>query len=77
MSNWEEKLEEMAVSTINEPITNISGVPSWTLVLLKKVLELTGKEHIHQVWPDLELYMHGGVNFGPYKKDVRTAVASE
>lgn len=69
MSKWEDKLEKMALSTIEENITNISGVPSWTMVLLKKVLEITGQDHIHQVWPELELYMHGGVNFSPYRSE--------
>jgi hypothetical protein len=68
MTEWESKIEKMAQSTINEDVSNISGVPSWTLILLKKILELTHKKSIHEVWPNLELYMHGGVSFLPYKE---------
>jgi phenylacetate-coenzyme A ligase PaaK-like adenylate-forming protein len=68
MDNWEEKVESMARATIGENVTSISGVPTWTLVLFKKVLEITGKAHIHEVWPNLELFIHGGVSFVPYKK---------
>ena len=67
MDNWEEKLEQMAQATINENVTNISGVPSWTLVLLKRVLEITGASSISEVWPNLELFIHGGVSFNPYR----------
>ncbi len=68
MAEWERKIDQMADITIEEDVTNIAGVPSWTLVLLKRILEKTGKESIGQVWPNLELYMHGGVNFEPYRK---------
>lgn len=68
MAEWEQKIEKMAQSTINEDVSNISGVPSWTLILLKKILEISDKKSIKDVWPNLELYMHGGVNFLPYKE---------
>lgn len=68
MENWEEKLEQMAQATIPENVTNISGVPSWTLVLLKRILEITGASNISEVWPNLELFIHGGVSFTPYRK---------
>ena len=57
----------MALITAEEDVRTISGVPSWILVLFNKILELKGVDDISQVWPDLELYMHGGVSFGPYK----------
>lgn len=66
MDDWEEKLHKMANATINENICIVAGMPSWTLVLLEKVLEITGKKHIHEVWPNLELYIHGGMNIEPY-----------
>jgi hypothetical protein len=66
MGEWEEKLEKMAEATIKEDVTSLAGVPTWIIVLLKKILEKTGKENIKQVWPNLELYLHGGVNFVPY-----------
>ncbi|MBP8824124.1 MAG: GH3 auxin-responsive promoter family protein [Flavobacteriales bacterium] len=68
MENWEEKVERMARETMREDVRSIAGVPSWTLVVLKRVLELTGKRNILDVWPNLELFMHGGVSFRPYKE---------
>ncbi len=71
MDNWEEKLESMALATINEDVTSISGVPTWTLVLFKRILEITGKSNMHEVWPNLELFIHGGVSFTPYREQFK------
>jgi hypothetical protein len=68
MDEWEQKIEKLAMSTIKENVTSISGVPTWTMVLFKKILETTGKSCIAEVWPSLELYMHGGVSFRPYRE---------
>lgn len=68
LGNWEEKLEKMAHSVIHENVGIIAGIPSWTSLLLKKVLQISGKKTIHEVWPNLELYIHGGMNLNPYKK---------
>jgi hypothetical protein len=68
MNSWEQKLEKIAAVTIGQNITNISGVPSWTLLLLKRILDKTGKKSIGEVWPHLELYCHGGVGFAPYRQ---------
>lgn len=68
LDQWEEKLERMVDETIHEDVHILAGVPSWTLVLLKRILEKTGAKDILEVWPNLELYMHGGVNFEPYRK---------
>lgn len=68
MDEWEEKIEKLATSTISENVTSMAGVPTWTLVLLKRILEITGKETISEVWPNLELYLHGGVSFVPYRE---------
>ncbi len=67
LEDWEEKLARIAEAAIPQNITNISGVPSWMLLLLRKVLEITGKKSIAEVWPDLTLITHGGVDFLPYK----------
>ena len=67
MDEWESKIEKLAETTIKENVTSISGVPTWTLVLFKRILEITGKSNMNEVWPSLELYMHGGVSFTPYK----------
>lgn len=66
--SWEEKIEQIAQITHTQDVTNISGVPSWMLVLLERILELTGKETVLEVWPTLEWYVHGGVSFGPYRE---------
>lgn len=67
MDEWETKIEKLAASTIRENVTSLSGVPTWTLLLLKRILDITGKNHISDVWPNLELYIHGGVSFTPYR----------
>lgn len=67
MDEWEEKIERIAQSTIKSNITNIVGVPSWFLVLLKRVLQITGETDISAIWPNLELFVHGGVSFDPYR----------
>jgi hypothetical protein len=75
MDNWEEKIEQMATDTIPHDVTNLSGVPSWMLLLLKRVLEKTGKSSIKEVWPNLEVYFHGGVNFEPYRSQFQRLIA--
>ncbi|HBH05132.1 MAG TPA: hypothetical protein DDX92_00835 [Flavobacteriales bacterium] len=67
LPEWEEKIEKMGEITSQQNITTLTGVPSWTLVVLKKVLEITGKTTIGEVWPNLEMYTHGGVSFIPYR----------
>lgn len=67
MDEWERKLDLMVEETVNHDVRSISGVPSWMLVLLKRVLEKTGKENIKDVWPNLEVFFHGGVSFEPYR----------
>jgi hypothetical protein len=68
MNEWEKKIEKIAEVTIKQNVTNITGVPSWTLVLLKRILEITGRNNISEVWPNLELFVHGGVSFLPYRQ---------
>lgn len=74
MSEWETKMEAIINETIHENITSLVGVPSWMLVLLNKVLEKTGKDHILEVWPNLEVYFHGGVNFNPYREQYKKLI---
>lgn len=76
MDNYEEKMDKMAEATIKENVTNISGVPTWTIVLAKKVLEITGKKNLLEVWPNLELYFHGAVNFTPYREQFKELIPS-
>jgi hypothetical protein len=66
MNDWETKMQAIVNETIKENVTSLAGVPSWMLVLLNNVVETTGKGNIFDVWPNLEVYFHGGVNFDPY-----------
>jgi hypothetical protein len=77
MDEWESKIEMLAQSTIQESVTSIAGVPTWTLVLLKRILEITGKQTIKEVWPDFELYIHGGVSFTPYREQFKKIIGGE
>lgn len=67
LSNFELKRDRIAAETMRKNVTNISGVPSWMLSVLVRVLELTGKEHLEEVWPNLEVFFHGGIAFTPYR----------
>ncbi|HRO48022.1 GH3 auxin-responsive promoter family protein [Agriterribacter sp.] len=77
MDEWETKIEKLAETTITENVTSISGVPTWTLVLFKRILEITGKSCIAEVWPSLELYIHGGVSFTPYREQFRKIIGKD
>lgn len=74
LDEWENKIEQLAESTIQENVTSVSGVPTWTLVLFKRILEITGKSTMKEVWPELELYIHGGVSFTPYRQQFEKIV---
>mgnify|MGYP006325307249 CR=1 FL=1 len=77
MDEWETKIEKLAATTIVENVTSISGVPTWTMVLFKRILEITGKSCIADVWPSLELYIHGGVSFTPYREQFRKIIGKD
>lgn len=72
MEDWEEKIDQMARQVIHEDVYMFGGVPTWTIVLFNKMLELTGKQNILEIWPNVKLYMHGGVGFDPYKDQFKT-----
>ena len=74
MDNYEEKIEKMARATIDINVTNIAGVPTWTIILAKRILEITGKQNLLEVWPHLELYVHGAVNFDPYRDQFKKLI---
>jgi hypothetical protein len=74
MNEWEEKIEKIALKTIPEDVCILVGVPSWTMVLTNKILEITGKKHLKEVWPNLELFMHGGVSFDPYREEFKKLI---
>lgn len=67
LGNWEEKIEKMALETSEVNVTNIAGVPTWTVLLIQRIVELKNKKHILEVWPNLEAFFHGAVAFKPYR----------
>jgi GH3 auxin-responsive promoter len=71
MADWETKMQAIVDETIKEKVSSLAGVPSWMLVLLNHVVETTGKDNLFDVWPGLEVYFHGGVNFDPYVDQYR------
>ncbi len=71
MSEWETKIQAIINETKNENVTSFAGVPSWMLVLLNKMLEETGKGNLLEIWPNLEVYFHGGVSFEPYREQYK------
>ena len=77
MDEWEEKIEKLAQTTLQENVTSVSGVPTWTLVLFQRILELTGKKNMKEVWPSLEMYFHGGVSFHPYKEQFKKLIGED
>ena len=77
MHDWEYKMQAIVDETIKEKVTSLAGVPSWMLVLLNNVLETTGKENLFEVWPQLEVYFHGGVSFEPYASQYQKILPKE
>ena len=69
MSEWESKIKAIIKESIPENVTSLAGVPSWMLVLLNKLIKKTNKNNILEIWPNLEVYFHGGINFNPYKSE--------
>lgn len=76
MDEWESKIEKLAESTIGENVTSMAGVPTWLIVLLKRILEITRKQTVKEVWPNLELYLHGGVSFVPYRQQFEKLIGA-
>lgn len=77
LDKWEEKLEKIAKETTQVNVTNIAGVPSWNLVMIKYILQYTNKDNLLEVWPNLELFIHGGVSFTPYKEQFKKLIPYE
>lgn len=77
MSEWESKLEKIAATTVNENVTSLSGVPSWFMVLIKKILHDNGKQYLTEIWPNLELFFHGGISFAPYREQYKRLIPSD
>ncbi len=77
LDEFEEKLEKITEATIEENVTSLAGVPSWNLVMIKYILKHTGKNNLLEIWPNLELFTHGGVSFTPYRKQFEKLIPSE
>ncbi|MDR0976719.1 MAG: GH3 auxin-responsive promoter family protein [Prevotellaceae bacterium] len=77
MSDFEQKVEAIYRSTAHKNVTNLSGVPSWMLVLIRHILQRSGKASLDEVWPNLEVFFHGGVAFTPYREQYRDVIRSE
>lgn len=75
MTDWSEKLPRLVEKAIDEDVTNISGVPSWFLTVIRSVMEKKGASTIHEVWPNLEVFFHGGIAFGPYRAQYEAITA--
>ena len=76
LSDFEVKRERIAQEAMNKNVTNISGVPSWMLSVLTCMMEMTGKKHLEEVWPNIEVFFHGGVAFTPYRKQYEQLITS-
>ena len=76
LDEWESKIEQLAKNTVNENVTSLAGVPTWTIILIKRILEISGKQTLKEVWPNLELYMHGGVSFTPYREQINKLIGA-
>ncbi len=77
LSDWEEKIEKMAQQCSKADIVMFAGVPTWTIVLFKRILQITGKQNMLQVWPNLKTYFHGGVGFDPYVEQFKEFLPSD
>lgn len=75
--NFEEKIEQIVNITIKENVTSLAGVPTWNIVMAKRILEISGKNNLLEVWPNLELYTHGGVSFKPYREQFKELIPSD
>lgn len=77
LSNWEEKIEKLARETARENVTNIAGVPTWTILLIQKIVEIENKKSILDVWPNLQVFFHGAVSFTPYRALFKSLIPTD
>lgn len=76
LSDWDEKIAGIAKETLSQNVTSLTGVPSWNMVMLKRMLEISGKRNLLELWPNLEVFFHGGMNFGPYRPQFEQLIPS-
>ena len=77
MEEWETKMQAIIQACVNEDVTSLAGVPSWMLVLLQKIQEQTGQQSLLELWPNAEVYFHGGVSFNPYRDEYESIFPSD
>lgn len=77
MDEWEAKIKAIVEHTWNKDVGNLSGIPSWMLVLIKAILKKTGRDNLTEVWPNLEVFFHGGIKFDPYRSQYESLIPSE
>lgn len=77
LTDWKEKVRRFAEMSVNEPITALSGIPAWMMVLFDRLREVTGKSTVAEIWPDLRLIVHGGTSFGPFRELFQQAIGSD
>lgn len=77
MDEWESKIKAIVENTYNKDVNNLSGVPSWMLVLIKAILKKTGREYLTDIWPNLEVFFHGGISFEPYRDQYKALIPSD
>ena len=77
MEEWETKMQAIIKACVNEDVTSLAGVPSWMLVLLQKIQEQTDHQNLLELWPNAEVYFHGGVSFNPYRNEYRNIFPSD
>ena len=77
MGDWEQKMDRIIEETIKENVTNMAGVPTWILLICRQILERTGKQNMLEIWPNMEVYFHGGVGFHPYRAQFQRLFPSE
>lgn len=77
MDEWESKIKAIVENTYNKNVNNLSGVPSWMLVLIKAILAKTGKQYLTEVWPEIEVFFHGGISFEPYREQYKSLIPTD
>lgn len=77
MDEWNAKMDAIVASVMHENVGSLSGVPSWMLVMIKKLLQESGKSDLSELWPDLEVFFHGGISFAPYREEYKRIIPSE
>ena len=77
IDKWDEKIDAIIKGTLQQDVRSLSGVPSWMLTLMNKLLETTGKKYIDEIWKNLEVFFHGGVSFKPYKNEFNNIISNK